>query len=215
VIKSRVSAKSRLVRASLVIALLMVGWSRPSIASADDDSAMATTQSMVNQALKILAGKATPQATRAAELRDLIGPKFDFTEMSRSAVGYHWKTLTPAQQADFTQTFTGFIEAAYSSKIGDYSGQQVNFIKQTPMGDGYAQVFSVIVQPDGKASVPVNYLLGQKGGNWKIYDVTVDGISIIANYRTQFNRVINADGFDKLLADLKAKQQQLNQRNSG
>lgn len=198
----------------LVIATLIIGWSKPAIVRADD-SAMATVQSLVNQALQILADKGTPQATRARELRDLIAPNFDFNEMSRSAVGYHWKALTPMQRADFVQTFTGFIEAAYGSKIGDYHGQKVNFIKQSSLGEGYAQVFSQIERPGGKAPVPVNYLLEQKDGQWKIYDVTVDDISIIANYRTQFNRVLNENGFDKLLADLKVKQQQLSQTSGG
>ncbi|MGH7843315.1 MAG: MlaC/ttg2D family ABC transporter substrate-binding protein [Candidatus Binataceae bacterium] len=200
--------KYRLVHAFLVIALVVACW--PSRAGAED-GAMATTQSLVNQAVRILADKTTPQATRAQQLRDLIAPVFDFTEMSRSALGFHWRSLSPAQRADFTQTFTGFIEAAYGSKIGDYRGQQVEFIKQTSLGDGYAQVFSRIIQPGGRAPVPVNYLVERKDGQWKIYDVTVDDISIIANYRTQFNRVINDKGFDKLLADLKAKQQQLSQ----
>jgi len=204
--------KSRSVLATLVIGAMIVLCSNGAVARADD-GAMNAVQSMVSQAVKILADQSTPQATRASQLRDLIGPAFDFTEMSRSALGYHWRSLTPEQRTDFTQTFTSFIEAAYGSKIGDYHGQQVNFIKQTSLGDGYAQVFSQIVQPGGKASVPVNYLVEQKDGQWKVYDVTVDDISIIANYRTQFNRVINDNGFDKLLADLKAKQQQLNQAN--
>ncbi|HLW70641.1 MAG TPA: ABC transporter substrate-binding protein [Candidatus Binataceae bacterium] len=212
--KFGVSDKSRIVFASLFVGVLTM-ISAPGAVARADDSAMSAVQSMVNQAVKILADQATPQATRASQLRDLIAPSFDFAAMSRSALGYHWKSLNPAQRADFTQTFTGFIEAAYGSKIGDYHGQQVNFIKQTSLGNGYFQVFSQIVQPGGKAPVPVNYLVEQKDGQWKVYDVTVDDISIIANYRTQFNRVINENGFDKLLADLKAKQQQLNQTKSG
>jgi phospholipid transport system substrate-binding protein len=191
-----------------MIGALLIGGSSPARAQAD---AMTTVQTMVNQALKILADKGTPLETRSAQLRDLTAPLFDFTEMSKSSLGYHWRSLTPAQRSDFTQTFTGFIQAAYSSKISDYAGQQVNFLKQAPLGQGYVQVFTQIVQPNGKAPVPVNYLVEQQNGQWKVYDVTVDNISIIANYRTQFDRVINRDGFDKLLADLKAKQNQLNQ----
>ena len=106
------------------------------------------------------------------------------------------------------------MESAYLSKIGEYSGQKVEFIKQSSLGDGYAQVASNILQPS-KPSIPVNYLLEQKDGSWKVYDVTVDNISIIQNYQNQFNRVINEDGFDKLLADLKAKQRQLASSSAG
>ncbi len=177
-------------------------------AAATDTSALNTTQEFVNRALQILADKQIPVPEKQSQLRDLIEPRFDFNEMSRSALGYHWRSLGPEQRAKFTSVFKGFIEAAYLSKIGDYSGQSVEFVRQAPLGDGYAQVFTKIIQTT-KPPIPVNYLLEQKDGSWKVYDVTVENISIIANYRNQFNRVINENGFDKLLADLKAKQQQL------
>jgi phospholipid transport system substrate-binding protein len=179
-----------------------------------DRGPLDTTQQFVNEALRVLADKQTPMPQRQKALRELLEPRFDFTEMSRSALGYHWKSLSPDQRAQFTEIFKNFIESAYLSKIGEYSGQRVEFLKQSSMGDGYAQVFTKIVQ-SGKDPIPVNYLLEQKDGDWKVYDVTVDNISIIANYRNQFNRVINEQGFDKLLSDLKAKQQQLSASAAG
>jgi phospholipid transport system substrate-binding protein len=179
-----------------------------------DTGPMDTTRQFVDQALKILADKQTPVAQRSAQLRQLLEPNFDFTEMSRSALGYHWKQLSPTQRANFTEVFKSFIESAYSSKINEYSGQKVQFIKEASLGSGYAQVFTNIVQA-GKSPIAVNYLLEQKDDGWKVYDVTVDNISIIANYRNQFNRVINENGFDKLLADLKSKEQQINASMAG
>ena len=172
------------------------------------DSAMTVTQTMVNHALEIMANKATPLQQRRRQLRQGVESNFDFTEMSRSALGYNWRSLTPDQRAKFTQLFTSFIEDAYLSKIQDYSGQQVQFQGETSLGQGYTQINTNIVQP-GKNPIAVNYLLLQKDNGWKIYDVTVDAISIIANYRNQFNRVINEKGFDQLMAELQAKQQQL------
>jgi len=166
------------------------------------------TQTMVNRALQIMANKRAPVQQRRRELREAIENEFDFTEMSKSALGYHWRTLSPQQRSQFTQLFTAFIEDAYLSKIQDYSGQQVRVLGQTPLGQSYTQINTEIVQP-GKSPIAVNYLLLQKDGTWKIYDVTVDAISIIANYRNQFNRVINEKGFGQLMADLQAKQQEL------
>jgi ABC-type transporter MlaC component len=80
--------------------------------------------------------------------------------------------------------------------------------RQASLGEGYTQINTDIIEA-GKGPISVNYLLLQKGDSWKIYDVTVDAISIIANYRNQFNRVINEKGFPQLMADLKAKQQEL------
>jgi len=169
---------------------------------------MAVTQTMVNHALQIMADKNAPVQQRRRQLREAIENEFDFSEMSRSALGYHWRALSPNQRSQFTQLFTAFIEDAYLSKIQDYSGQQVQFQGQTPLGQGYTQINTAIVQ-GSKSPISVNYLLLQKDTTWKIYDVTVDAISIIANYRNQFNRVINEKGFGQLMADLQAKQQEL------
>jgi phospholipid transport system substrate-binding protein len=195
----------------LAIATVGLVVSSVNLASAQADtsgSAMAVTQAMVNHALQIMANKSAPVQQRRRQLREAIENEFDFTEMSKSALGYHWRTLNANQRSQFTQLFTAFIEDAYLSKIQDYSRQQVQFQGQTPLGQGYAQINTAIVQP-GKNSISVNYLLLQKDETWKIYDVTVDAISIIANYRNQFNRVINEKGFDQLMADLQAKQQEL------
>ena len=199
--------KSYRFRTIVAVAIIATTLAIARVASADSGP-LGTTQQFVSSALHIMADKQAPIGQRQSQLRDLLDPRFDFAEMSRSALGYHWKSLSPDQRASFTEVFKSFIESAYLSKIGDYSGQRVDFVKQSPLGDGFAQVFTNIVQT-GKEPIPVNYLLEQKDGEWKVYDVTVDNISIIANYRNQFNRVINENGFDKLLSDLKAKQQQL------
>jgi phospholipid transport system substrate-binding protein len=198
--------RMRALTLAIATVALIVASVNPSLAHAD--SAMGVTQTMVNKALQIMANKSAPVQQRRRQLRESIENEFDFTEMSKSALGYHWRTITPNQRAQFTKLFTAFIEDAYLSKIQDYSGQQVQFQGQSPLGQGYSQVNTAIVQ-SGKSPITVNYLLLQKDQTWKIYDVTVDAISIIANYRNQFNRVINDKGFDQLMADLQAKQQEL------
>jgi phospholipid transport system substrate-binding protein len=167
-----------------------------------------TVNQVINKSLPVLRDKHTPVPQRRRQLRDLLERHFDFADMSRIALGYHWRELSPTQRAQFTQLFTAFIENAYLSKIQDYSGQDVAVLGQNSEGEGFARVRSQIIQP-GKQPIKVDYLLRNMDGDWKIYDVTVDAISIVANYRNQFNRVINDQGFAKLMADMKAKQQQL------
>jgi phospholipid transport system substrate-binding protein len=169
------------------------------------DDPMSVVKTTVNQALDVLRDKNTPLAQRQDKLRQIVAATFDFTEMAKSALGYHWKDITPAQQQEFTTAFVAFIEDSYLSKINDYSGQQVNFLRASNEGAQYAQVNTDIIQPKGDA-IHVNYRLLQENGTWRIYDVTVDAISIIANYRNQFNRVMNNKGYDTLIADLKSKQ---------
>jgi phospholipid transport system substrate-binding protein len=186
---------------------LLAGRYSASVASVND-GAMAMTQGMVQRSLQILRNTNAPVTQRRRDLRAVLEGHFDFAEMSRSALGYHWRALTPEQREEFTNLFKAFIEDAYLSKIQDYKGQDVQFTRQRSLGEGYVEIDSKIVQA-GKSPIPVNYLLEQKDGGWMIYDVTVDAISIIANYRNQFNRVINDQGYPKLVSDLRAKQQQL------
>jgi phospholipid transport system substrate-binding protein len=188
--------------AALVLSLAPSRIMAPAFA---DDDPMTVVKTTVNQALDVLRDKDTPLAQRQDKLRQIVSATFDFTEMAKSALGYHWKQITPAQQQEFTTAFVAFIEDSYLSKISDYKGQQVNFLRATNDGPQYAQVSTDIVQPTGDP-IHVNYRLLQNGSTWKIYDVTVDAISIIANYRNQFNRVMNNQGYDVLISDLKKKQ---------
>lgn len=171
-------------------------------------TAVDTVNQVVNTTLPVLRDKHTPLPQRRRQLRTLLEQHFDFADMARIALGYHWRELNPTQRSQFTQLFTAFIENAYLSKIQDYSGQDVAVLGQNSEGEGFARVRSQIIQ-QGKQPIKVDYLLRDMDGDWKIYDVTVDAISIVANYRNQFNRVINDKGFDKLMADMRAKQQQL------
>ena len=200
----------RVIGTAVLIAIsftLVAGHYSAGVASLDD-GAMAMTQGLVRRSLQILRNTNAPVTQRRRELRAVLEGHFDFAEMSRSALGYHWRTLTPKQREEFTNLFKAFIEDAYLSKIQDYKGQDVQFTRERSLEAGYVEIDSRIVQA-GKSPIPVNYLLEQKDGGWMIYDVTVDAISIIANYRNQFNRVINEQGFPKLMSDLRAKQQQL------
>jgi phospholipid transport system substrate-binding protein len=198
----------RALAVTIALALILVTMSfAPKIAKADSGP-MSVAQDVVNQALKILASSSTPLPQRRRELRALVEQHFNFATMSRSALGYNWRSLSHDQRAQFTKLFTAFIEVAYLDKIQDYQGQQVQIVGEHSLGDGYAEVDTNIVQP-GKSPISVNYLLERQDGAWKIYDVTVEAISIIANYRNQFNRVISQKGFNQLIADLQAKQQQL------
>jgi phospholipid transport system substrate-binding protein len=116
--------------------------------------------------------------------------------------------------------FTEFIQDAYLSRMEQATVEkirqeaktaQIKFLKQTYFSSDYAEVFSTVALEDHRAPLELNYLMHQSGGQWQVYDVTVDAISLIANYRNQFNRIINNQGYPKLIADLEAKREQLRQ----
>jgi phospholipid transport system substrate-binding protein len=175
--------------------------------SAAQDPMMVVKQS-VNSALPILRDKQTPLWVRQQKLRDIVAASFDFTEMSRSALGYSWKQISPDQEQEFIRVFTTFIENSYLAKLNEYPGWQVQFTGEQKDGNEYAVVKSSLVQ-EGKEAIALDFRLLNKDGQWKIYDVAVDAISVIANYRNQFNRVMNNKGYDTLIADLKSKEASL------
>jgi phospholipid transport system substrate-binding protein len=206
--------RSSLVRIMLavsiaVIAALTIGVAAPADA---DQNPTAIVKSLVNPALQILGDKSIPLKERQEKLRSLVsGEVFDFTAMARTALGMHWKDLSEQQRKDFTQVFTAFLRDSYISRIADYSGQEVkvNFLGEIDLGNDRSEVKTTIEQSGGKAPIQVNYALRKENGKYLIYDIAIDNISIAANYRNQFNRVINNKGFDTLMSDLKSKQQGL------
>jgi phospholipid transport system substrate-binding protein len=186
----------------------------PMPASYSPNDATASVKSIIDQSIIVFKDQHISAAAREQKLRAIAESHFDFAEMSRSAIGYHWKTLTPAQQSEFVPLFTTFIEDAYLSRIESYSVEKINqqiqssmiqFTRQTTDGPDYAEVFSTVVLQDQKDPIPVNYMMRLDAGEWKIYDITIDAISVIANYRNQFNRVLNTDGYDKLVSLIRQK----------
>jgi phospholipid transport system substrate-binding protein len=188
-----------------VVALLL-GWAGAAAAASDP---MATVKETVKQVLAIVTDPSYKSATseRREKLREIIAPRFDFSDMARSAMGYHWRTLSQAQRDDFVHAFTGLLEASYMGKIEGYKGQEIVYVKETQDGS-LAQVNTKIV-PKGGEAIPVNYRLKNNDGTWKVYDVVIDNISLVGNYRNQFNRIMNEKGYDKLLAAIKQKQQSI------
>jgi phospholipid transport system substrate-binding protein len=193
------------------MALLLLGLCAASPPTwAENQDAMTVVKDTVGAVLIILKNPEYQGASEAKrqKLRDAIEGHFDWSEMSRSALGYHWREFSPADRAQFSELFKRFLEASYIGKIESYSGQQINFLRQTPDGPGYSTVYTTIVQTSGDP-VKVNYTLHEEAGDRKVSDVSIDAISIVANYRNQFNRVINRQGLPALLADLKRKQAQI------
>jgi phospholipid transport system substrate-binding protein len=179
---------------------------------------IAVVKKGINDVITVFEDKQMPLKERRDKLAELGFRYFDFQDMARSALGYHWRDLSPQQRSEFTPLFANFIQAAYLSKLHESAVQRVReeaktadirFTREAFDGPDYAEVDSNVVLRDQKDPIPVNYLMHRVDGRWRIYDVTVDAISVIANYRNQFNRVINNDGYNKLVADLRAKQQQL------
>jgi phospholipid transport system substrate-binding protein len=175
---------------------------------------MAMVKGTIDDAIAVFKNQKLTPADREKQLRAVAARHFDFAGMARSAVGYHWRSFTPEQRAQFVPLFTNFIEDVYLSRIESYSVEKVQrdiksstiqYDKERLDNSDYAQVFTTVTLQDRSNPVKVIYLLHRDGSEWKIYDISVDAISVIANYRNQFNRVLNNEGYDKLVSIMQQK----------
>ena len=178
----------------------------------------AMVKAVIDQATDVVRDTQTPTAARDKRLREIAEANFDFADMARTTLGYHWRQLTPQQQAEFVPLFASFMENVYLSKLQEYSVQKirqtatssaVSFTGQQYDGADYAEVHSTVLLKDKPPPIKVDYLVRRDGASWKIYDLNIDAISVMANYRQQFNRVLNNDGYPALVGMLRKKVQEL------
>ena len=141
---------------------------------------------------------------RRTAVRKVANDIFDFQETAKLSLGRHWQTRTPAEREEFTRLFADLLEHAYISKIDRYSGENVNYVGESVEGD-QATIRTKILTKQG-SQVPVDYRMLRQADHWRVYDVIVEGVSLISNYRNQFNKVIQTSSFDDLVARLKAKE---------
>ena len=143
---------------------------------------------------------------RIERLREALNPIFDYEEMAKRALGTHWRRRTPAEQEDFVKLFRDFLERIYSDKVDLYGGEKVRFGRELIDKD-FAQVESTIIKPKGE-ELAVIYKLRQLNGQWKVYDAVVENISIVNNYRSQFDRIISSSSYEELVKRLQEKARQ-------
>jgi phospholipid transport system substrate-binding protein len=165
-------------------------------------------QAAVSRALSIVqdADLARPALAerRRAELRRAADDLFDFQEMARRSLARHWADRTPQEREEFVRLFTDLLERSYMSKVENWAGERVVFTGELIDGD-YAAVRSKIVTTR-KQELPVEYRLYRTGSRWQAYDVLFEGVSFVATYRTQFNRIIQQTSFAHLMDKMKQKE---------
>lgn len=149
-----------------------------------------------------LQGEAKAEERRQA-VRSITDGVFDWTEMSRRALGRHWAVRTPAEQQEFVGLFRDLLERAYISKIERYSGEPIAYVGETVDGDTATVRTKITTKQDQE--IPVDYRMLKQGDKWLIYDVLVERISLVNNYRTQFDGIIKTSSYGELIKKLKAR----------
>jgi phospholipid transport system substrate-binding protein len=140
---------------------------------------------------------------RRDKLKELIYQRFDFTEMARRSLGSEWRRRSPEEQKEFVKLFTGLLERAYLDNIESYSGDKFRYLKEQE-DNSHAQVDTKIIDNKGQ-EFSVNYRLHKVNGDWKVYDVVIEDISLVNNYRSQFNRVLATSSYEELVNRMKGK----------
>jgi phospholipid transport system substrate-binding protein len=143
-------------------------------------------------------------ARRRAEIRRIADDIFDFEEMAKRALGRHWEARTPAERDEFARLFADLLRRTYYGRIERATFEKIMFQGERQEGDD-ALVRTVVVLPHGD-QLDLDYLLLQGGGRWKVYDLRFEGVSLIANYRSQFSRIIRTSSYESLVARLKSNQ---------
>ncbi|MGH7772459.1 MAG: MlaC/ttg2D family ABC transporter substrate-binding protein [Candidatus Binatia bacterium] len=162
-------------------------------------------RSTVDKVLAIL--KNPPAKDRRAQLRQVIYSRFDFTEMAKRSLGSHWRRRTPEEQREFVEIFTDLLEDSYLGRIEAFTDEKYFFNRETLEKD-YAEVDTKMVTKNGEW-FSLRYKLHLVNGDWKVYDVIVENISLVNNYRSQFNRIIANSSYEELVRRLKEKQTEL------
>jgi phospholipid transport system substrate-binding protein len=175
--------------------------------SAQAGAPLETVKGHADKVLEVLRDPALkPEAarkTRRDRLRAISEKMFDFTELSRRTLANNWKKLSPEQQKEFIGLYTSLLEDAYSNKITAYGDEKVTFTKEVTLSAKTVEVQSTILRKS--AEIPVYYRMIQQEGTWRVYDVVIEGVSLINNYRTQFKDILSNKPPEALLETLRKK----------
>lgn len=140
---------------------------------------------------------------RRTAIRQTIAKRFDFEEMAKRSLSTHWKERTPAEQKEFVALYADLLENTYVRKIERYENEKVVYYDEKLDGD-YAIVRTKIVGKNG-LSIPVEYRIMKKKDRWEVYDIIIEGVSLVNNYRTQFTQIIRSGSYSDLVKRLKEK----------
>lgn len=194
-------------------AMLLAGALAVGVSAAPAAAGVPTDQlkGAVERVLRALDDPALKGEARLAErrvaVRKIANEIFDFGEIAKRSMARHWQPLSEAQRTEFVGLFADLLERSYISKIETYGGEKIQYTAERADGD-FATVSTRIVTKNG-TEVPVDYRMIKRADRWLVYDVSIEGVSLVSNYRTQFNKIIQTTSYNELVSKLRHKQDEL------
>ena len=170
---------------------------------------MEQLKAQVDRVLKLVDDPALrdkPKDKRVA-VRRIADDIFDFGETAKRSLGRHWAARTQAERDEFVKLFGDLLERSYISKIELYGGEKIQYVSDKVEGD-QASVQSKLLTKTG-TDVPIEYRMLKKGDRWLVYDVIIEGVSLVSNYRTQFNKIIQTSSYAELVKKMKTRQEEM------
>jgi len=168
----------------------------------------------VDRVLKLLDDPELKKESKAKDrrvaVRKIANEIFDFSETAKRSLGRHWLARTPAERDEFVQVFTDLLERSYISRVELYGGEKIQYVSDTIEEGEQAKVQTKLVTKGG-GEIPIEYRMHKKADRWLVYDVIIEGVSLVSNYRTQFNKIIQTSSFQELVKKMKSKQEELGQ----
>jgi phospholipid transport system substrate-binding protein len=162
---------------------------------------------VIERALNALNDPSSQGEARRQKVKRIVDPYFDYQEMAKRSLGPTWGKLSAGQRQEFVALFSQLLEASYSDKIEKYAQRvKIDYTGEILEGE-YAEVRTVVVKANDR--IPLNYRLMNEGGTWKVYDVIIEGVSLVSNYRSQFSRIIHESSYTELVKRLKTKVSEL------
>jgi len=186
--------------------LTAMGWVGPAISSTHAGGPTDAMKITIDEVLRIIRDKDMKQPGKIDERRQLlekvVGARFDYLEMSKRALGAPWNTLADQDKQEFVGLFRTLLTNTYADKIESYSGEGVQYLNERTERD-YAEVRTKVLS--GKTEIPLDYRLINRAEDWRVYDVVVDGVSLVNNYRGQFTKILRATSYADLVDQLRKK----------
>ena len=190
-------------RVLVMCLVLMTGGVTLAWAGEPTEKIKATTDKILGVVRDPALKGAAKEKERRTLIRKAVDERFDWNEMARRSLARHWEGRTEDEKREFVPLYADLVDRAYMSKVEGYSGEKVKVEGETVDGD-YATVTVRIMTQKGQ-EILVEYRLRKKGNDWLIYDVSIEGVSLVNNYRTQFNSIISQSSYASLVKQLKAK----------
>ena len=198
-------------RVALVVAVAVAGLALAAT-PARAGAPLEQLRLQVDRVLKVLDDPELKKESKAKDrrlaVRKIANDIFDFSETAKRSLGRHWAARTPAEREEFVQLFSDLLERSYLSKIELYGGEKIQYLSDSVDDGDQGKVQTKIVTKQG-SEIPIEYRMHKKGEKWLVYDVIIEGVSLVSNYRTQFNKIIQTSSFQELVKMMKSKQEEL------